>query len=129
MIYRENWIVQPVINKRKVYKNCLVILDNGEEKIYVNVMYIKKSGDIIGNITNNIILKEKPYKPDDLVYFQKQHILQMLTLEERREKANSLIPDLSKMCALYRDDFVKLNGRLPTKAETELYFEEHVNIL
>ena len=130
MIYTDNWVVQPKLPHTKITKECLVKIDNGKERIYIDVAYIKKNGEIIGRVTNHI-LKEKhtSYKIEDLVMFRAKHAIEVLTLEERKHRAKELIPDLTEMCKIYIKDYAMKHNRYPTKEETELYFEQHVNIL
>ena len=128
MIYQDNWTVQSPILKKNICKKCLAKLDNGKEFIFVNILYIKKNGDIVGNITNNIISTSNVYKLGDLVYFQRKNIIELLTFQERKEKATKMIPDIMKMCMMYREDFVRLNDRIPTKEEMSDYFDKHINI-
>lgn len=128
MIYTDNWLIQSIVLKKQINKNCLVKIDNGDEKIFINVIHIKQNGDIVGNITK-VLTKEKTYKVDDLVYFKKKHVIDILTLDERKEKAKNLIPDLAAMCKVFIDDFYKVHGRVPIKQETDDFFENHVNIL
>ena len=128
MIYKDNWIVQQNIPYTKITKECLVIINNGQQKLYIDVSYVKKNGEIIGHISNQII-KEKPYKINDIIIFRAKHVIEVLTLQERKHRAEELLPDLNEMCKIYICDFALKNHRYPTKEETELYFENHVNIL
>ena len=129
MIYHEDWKIQTDINKRPICKKCLAQLDNGNEIVNAEILYIKKNGDIVGTITSNIITKHKQYKMGDLIYFQRKHIVDLLTFQERKDKATSLIPDIMKMCGMFRKDFISKHNREPTKEESVTYFDKHVNIL
>ena len=128
MIYQDNWIVQPNIYKKSITKNdgSIIKIESQYEKFFVEVAYIKKNGDIVGRI-NNHLLVEKPYKIGDLVIFQRKHIIELRTNEERHEIVDKIIPELTDMIKIYMIDFKEKNGRYPTKTETEIYFERNFN--
>ena len=128
MIYQDKWLVQSPILAKSITKECLVKIETIEEKFNVDIVYVKKNGDIVGRVCN-FIIHEKPYKTGDLVMFQKKHAIEISTLEERKDRAHRLIPDLKDMLKIYILDYMKIHGRYPDKAETEEYFERHVNIL
>ena len=127
MIYRDNWVEQSPILAKRIVKDCLVKINNGNERFYVLVIRVKKDGEIVGRVSNLLVF-DKPYKKDDLVYFRQKNALEILTADERSARQNEMVPQFKQQMVDYIKNYFEEHGRYPTEKESCEYFESGMNI-
>jgi hypothetical protein len=127
MIYRDNWVDHSPVLTKRIVKDCLVKINNGVERFYVLVIRVKQNGEIVGRVSNLLVF-DKPYKKDDLVYFRPKHALEILTADERSARQEQMLPQFQQRMTEYIRIYFEEYGRYPTEKEGCEYFENDMNI-
>jgi hypothetical protein len=126
MIYTDNWNENSSVLIKPIIKDCLVKISNGVERFYVLVIRVKKNGEIVGRVSNLLVF-EKPYKKDDLVYFRPKNALEILTADERSARQEEMSPAIQNHMAEYIVKYIEEYGKYPSEKERCEYFERSMN--
>ena len=118
---RDNWLVYTHVLTGNIVIGSLVKISNGRERFYVEVVRID-SVDIVGRVCNKLV-KTDAYNMDDLVVFHTANAFEIMSPQEKTDRANTAKPILLASMKAFARYFMMQNGRMPTRKEGEDYFE------